>query len=201
MEWSSCRDTMESSLSWCETRFAHGNVGGATYLLLGFRQNLYAMENEPSNTTVHDDVSAFRRDGGLESGRIVEWLRRRLVHQGRDFRPHSGNCERHHPEQRTILGRDAGRGQIQTKSAKAGDFTEVSADTGIKDASPHWSVPFGKILGRARHLGARYSFNGSNKTEIDCRLKAIMANWAALRPFWFARSPWSHRRLISCHEL
>ena len=42
------------------------------------------MENEPSNTTVHDAVSALRRDGGLESGRIVEWLRRRLVHQGRD---------------------------------------------------------------------------------------------------------------------
>ena len=42
-------------------------------------------------------------------------------------------------------------------------------------------VLFGKILGRARH---------------QCRLQAMAANWAALRGFWFARSPWSHRRLI-----
>ena len=57
-------------------------------------------------------------------------------------------------------------------------------------------VPFGNLLGRARHLGGRDSLNGRNKTEIDYRLKAVMANWAALRGFWFARSPWSHRRLI-----
>ena len=49
-------------------------------------------------------------------------------------------------------------------------------------------VPFGKILGGAGHLRGRYSFNGSNKTEIECRLKAMMANWSALRGFWFARS-------------
>ena len=125
--------------------------------------------------------------------RIVELLRRRLVHQGRGFRPHRGNCERHHPEQRINIGRDAGRGQIQTKSAKAGDCTEYPQIRGTK--TPHLAG-FGKILGRARHLGGRCSFNGSNKAEIDCRLKAMMANWVALRGFWFARSPWSNRRLI-----
>ena len=57
-------------------------------------------------------------------------------------------------------------------------------------------VPFGKILGRARRFGGRYTFNGSNKAEIGCRTQAMAANWSALRGFWFARSPWSHRRLI-----
>ena len=57
-------------------------------------------------------------------------------------------------------------------------------------------VPFGKILGRARHLAGRYAFNGSNKAEIECTLQAMAANWSALRGFWFARSPWSCRRLI-----
>ena len=57
-------------------------------------------------------------------------------------------------------------------------------------------VPFGKILSGARHTGGRYAFNGSNKAEIVCRLQAMAANWSALRGFWFARSPWSHRRLI-----
>ena len=57
-------------------------------------------------------------------------------------------------------------------------------------------VPFGKVLGRTRHLGGRYSFNGSNKAEIECRLQAMAANWSALRGFWFAHSSWSHRRLI-----
>ena len=50
-------------------------------------------------------------------------------------------------------------------------------------------APFGKILGRARHLGGRYAFNGSNKAELECRRQG-------LRGFWFARSPLSHRRLI-----
>ena len=31
-------------------------------------------------------------------------------------------------------------------------------------------VPFGKIQGRARHIGGRYAFNGSNYAEIECRL-------------------------------
>ena len=57
-------------------------------------------------------------------------------------------------------------------------------------------VPFGEILGRARHFGGRYAFKGSNKALIECRLQAMAANWSALRGFWFARSPWSHRRLI-----
>ena len=57
-------------------------------------------------------------------------------------------------------------------------------------------VPFGKILGRARHFGGRYAFNGNNKAEIECRMQAMAANWAALTGFLFARSPWSHRRLI-----
>ena len=57
-------------------------------------------------------------------------------------------------------------------------------------------VPFGKILGRARHLGGRYAFNGSNKAEIECRLQAMAANWSALRGIWFARSPRGHKRLI-----
>ena len=29
----------------------------------------------------------------------------------------------------------------------------------------HFTGPFGKILGRARHLGGRHAFNGSNKAE------------------------------------
>ena len=57
-------------------------------------------------------------------------------------------------------------------------------------------VPFRKILGRARHLGGRYASNGSNKADIGFRLQAMAANWSALRGFRFARSPWSHRRLI-----
>ena len=57
-------------------------------------------------------------------------------------------------------------------------------------------IPYGKVLGRARHLGGRYAFNWSNKAEIECRLQAMAANWAALRGLWFARSPWSHRRQI-----
>ena len=57
-------------------------------------------------------------------------------------------------------------------------------------------VPSGKILGRARHFGGRYAFNGSNKAQTECRLQAMAATWSALRGFWFARSPWSHRRLI-----
>ena len=57
-------------------------------------------------------------------------------------------------------------------------------------------IPFGKILGRARHLRDRYAFTGSNKAEIECRLQAMAVNWSALGVFWFARSPWSHRRLI-----
>ena len=32
--------------------------------------------------------------------------------------------------------------------------------------------------------------------ELECRLKAMMANWSSLRGSWFARSPWSHRRPI-----
>ena len=38
-------------------------------------------------------------------------------------------------------------------------------------------IPHGKVLGRARHLGGRYAFNGSNKAEIECRLQAMAANW------------------------
>ena len=57
-------------------------------------------------------------------------------------------------------------------------------------------VPFGKFLGRARHLGGRYAFNGSKKAEIECRLQAMAANWSALRSIWFARSPRGHKRLI-----
>ena len=57
-------------------------------------------------------------------------------------------------------------------------------------------IPFGQVLGTARHFGGRHAFNGSNKAEIECRLQAMAANWAAQRGFWFARSPWSHRRLI-----
>ena len=57
-------------------------------------------------------------------------------------------------------------------------------------------VPFGKILGRARHLGGRYAFNGGSKAETAFRLHAMAAIWAALRGFWFARSPWSRGRLI-----
>ena len=68
-----------------ETWAAHG----ATHLLLGFRQDLQTMENESPDTTVHDAVSTIRRDGGIESGRIVEWLRGRPVHQGRATRPHT----------------------------------------------------------------------------------------------------------------
>ena len=44
-------------------------------------------------------------------------------------------------------------------------------------------VSFGKIFGRSRHFGGRYSFNGSNKTEIECRLQGVTANWLALRGF------------------
>ena len=40
-------------------------------------------------------------------------------------------------------------------------------------------VPFGKILGRAKHLGGRYAFNGSNSAEIECRQQATAANWSA----------------------
>ena len=58
-------------------------------------------------------------------------------------------------------------------------------------------IPFGQVLGRARHFGGRHAFNGSNKAEIECRLQAMAANWAALRGFWFARSPWSHLCLES----
>ena len=57
-------------------------------------------------------------------------------------------------------------------------------------------VPFGKILGRAIHLGGRYAFNGSSKAETEFRLQAMAAILAALRGFWFARSPWSPGRLI-----
>ena len=57
-------------------------------------------------------------------------------------------------------------------------------------------VPFGKILGGARHLGGRYAFNGCNKAEIECRSHAMAAKWSAFRGFWFARSPLSHRRQI-----
>ena len=57
-------------------------------------------------------------------------------------------------------------------------------------------VSFGKILGRAGLHGRCYAFNRSNKAEIECRLQLMAAKWSVLRGFWFARSPWSHRRLI-----
>ena len=47
------------------------------------------------------------------------------------------------------------------------------------------SLVFGKILGRARHLGGCHAFNGSNEAEIECRLRAMAANWSALRGCWF----------------
>ena len=57
-------------------------------------------------------------------------------------------------------------------------------------------VSVGKILGGARGCGGRCAFNGSNKAEIECRPQAMAANLSALRGLWFARSPWSHRRLV-----
>ena len=53
---------------------------------------------------------------------------------------------------------------------------QVSADIGEQRHLTSL-VPFGKILGRARYLGGRYSFNGSNKAEIECRLQAMAPNW------------------------
>ena len=100
----------------------------------------------------------------------------------------------HHLEQRSAIGRGRWRRTGVNNIFVSGRLCPVSADTGNNHDSP--LVPFGKILGRARHLGGRHAFNGSNKAEIDCRLQAMAANWLALRGFWFARSPWSHRRLI-----
>ena len=89
----------------------------------------------------------FAGTEGFESGRIVE-------RQGRDTRPHSGNSEGHHPEQRIIIGRDAGMGQIQTKTFEIWTSCRVSIDMGSKDASHG-------------HLGGRYSFNGEQQNGIE----------------------------------
>ena len=39
-------------------------------------------------------------------------------------------------------------------------------------------VPLGRILVKAKHLGGRYAFNGSNKAEIECSLQAMAAHWS-----------------------
>ena len=57
-------------------------------------------------------------------------------------------------------------------------------------------IPFGMILGRARHLGGRYAFNGSKKVEFECWLQSLAVEWAALGGLRFARAPWRQRRLI-----
>ena len=134
------------------------------------------MENESSDITVHDAASTLRRDGGIESGQIVEWLCGRPVHQGRATRPHSGIGETHHLEQRNIIGRDASRRTDTYKIFVNRRSCQGSADIGEQRHLTSL-VPFGKILGRARYLGGRYSFNGSNKAEIEWRLQAMAPNW------------------------
>ena len=58
----------------------------------------------------------------------------------------------------------------------------MSADMESKGDSHRWSL-LERSFGRARQFGRGYSFNGRNKTEIECRLQGVTANWSALRGF------------------
>ena len=64
-----------------ETRFALGDVWGATHFLLSLRQDLRTLETEPPDTTADDVVSTLHSAEGIESGWIVEWLGGRPVHE------------------------------------------------------------------------------------------------------------------------
>ena len=117
------------------------------------------------------------RDGGNKSGRLLERLCRRRVHQRRATRSHSGVSQRRHFEQRNITRYYAGGGSVQAKPSQA----EHSAKRVQKRLTS--LVSFGKILGRARHLRGRRAFNGSQKAEIECTLQAMVANCLGLRGF------------------
>ena len=62
---------------------ARGDVGGATDIFMVLRQDLQTTEAEPPDSTAHDAGGIFRRNERNESGRPMERLRRRSLHQRR----------------------------------------------------------------------------------------------------------------------
>ena len=79
--------------------------------LLWTSEALENMEVEPPNPPIMMKAAPFRN----ESGRLMELLRRRLVHRRRAARPHSGLSQRRHPEQRSITRQHVGKGSSQAE--------------------------------------------------------------------------------------
>ena len=108
------------------------------------------------------------------------------LHQGRDTRPHSGNSERHHPEQRIITGRDAGRVKIQTNPAKARDCAEYPQIRRTK--TPHLAGSFREDPGqgqasRREIFIQRMQQNGNRVQAQGDDGELVGAAWVLVRAF------------------
>ena len=53
----------------------------------------------------------------------------------------------------------------------------------------------GQILTKARHLGGRSVYNGSNFVEIQHRQQAVRAGWSEMGKFLLSPAPWKMRRV------
>ena len=196
--------------------FLQGHDGDVTFmvkhcLLMGtseaprifswaFDKTFKRWKKEPSNTTVHDVVSTpftalrgSKVDGSWSGFSDDLFIKDELP----DHTAESGKD--------VILGNAASLDETLAEDRHKQNLRKLEIVPSIRRYGEQRRVtslvPFGKILGTARHLGGLHAFNGSNKAVIEFRLQAMPANWSALRGFWFARSPWSHRRFISLSRI
>ena len=52
----------------------------------------------------------------------------------------------------------------------------------------------GEVTAAARHLGGQYSRTGTNKYEINKRLRQITAVWCEMGGFWHSDAPFAAKR-------
>ena len=179
-----------------ETWNAHGDVGSTTHIFIVLRQDLQTMETEPADLTAHDAGGTLSQGwkekvdgswGGFADDLFIK-----------DVLPdHTADSAKdvilNNAESSTTRWQRIGT----SKTFANWRSCRASVDMGSKDCSQHW---WSRLERSWVEQGTPEADAPPSTVATKRKSSADYRRWRrtgrGLRGFWFARSPWSHRRLI-----